>query len=55
MPRKDATHLNEVPSLKNISNFTHDDVIPGPSKAIKVNMLNYHLNMTRDRRQVTSH
>lgn len=50
VPHREQTHLNEVFSLKNISNFTNDDVILSPSKSIKMNMLNHHLNVTREQR-----
>lgn len=49
-PHREQTHLNEVFSLKDISNFTNDDVIFSPSKSIKMNMLNHHLNVTREQR-----
>lgn len=47
VPHREQTHLNEVFSLKNLSDFTYDDVILGPFKSIKMNMLNHHLNVTR--------
>lgn len=50
MPSRGNTCLNEVFSLKNISNFIHDDIIFSPPESIKMNMLNNHLNMTRGHR-----
>lgn len=47
---REQTHLDEVFGLKNISNFTNDDVVLSPSKSIKMNMLNHHLNVTRGQR-----
>ena len=41
------TCLDKVFSLKNISNFTHDDVVLSPSKSIKMNVLNHHLEVIR--------
>ena len=44
-PGPENTCLDEVFGLKNVSNFAHDDVILGPSKAVKVDVLNNHLNV----------
>lgn len=49
-PSRENTCLNEVFSLKNVSNFIHDDIIFSPPESIKMNMLNDHLNMTRGHR-----
>lgn len=47
MPSAENTCLDKVFSLKNVSNFIHDDVIFSPSESIKMNMLDNHLNVTR--------
>lgn len=44
------TYLDKVFRLKNIFNFTHDDVVLSPSKSIKMNVLNHHLEVTRGHR-----
>ena len=46
------TYLNKVFSLKNISDFIHDDVVLSPSKSIKMHMLNHHLNAIRGQKIV---
>lgn len=50
VPHRGQTHLNEVFSLKDLSDFTNDDVILSPPKSIKMNMLNHHLNVAREQR-----
>lgn len=45
---REVTCLDKVFGLKNLSNFTHDDIIFRPSKSIKMNVLNNHLNVTRE-------
>ena len=46
------TCLNKVFSLKNISNFIHDDVVLSPSKSIEMHMLNHHLDVIRGHKTV---
>lgn len=41
-----STYINEIFSLENICDFIHDNVIFGPSKSIKMHVLNDHLNAT---------
>lgn len=53
-PSRGNTCLDKVFSLKNISNFTHDDVIFSPSKPIKMNVLDDHLDVTRGRRLLST-
>lgn len=41
-----STYINEIFSLENICDFIHDNVIFGPSKSIKMHVLNDHLKAT---------
>lgn len=47
MPSRETTCLNKVFRLKNVSNFTYDDIILSSSKSIKMNVLNNHLNVMK--------
>ena len=47
MPSRENTCLNKVFSLKNISDFVHDDIIFSPSEPIEVDVLNHHLEVRR--------
>lgn len=47
MPSRETTCLNEVFRLKNVSNFTYDDIFLSSSKSIEMNVLNNHLHVMK--------
>lgn len=47
VPSRETTCLNQVFRLKNVSNFTYDDIIFRSSKSIKMNVLHNHLRATK--------
>lgn len=47
VPSRETTCLNQVFRLKNVSNFTYDDIIFRSSKSIKMNVLHNHLSVTK--------